>query len=545
MNEINLSLDGVQESRSSNISNDVYSMTFKNCQKVFPIRLIRPINKYKVDSQYHLQQVLNDININSIKIHSIIGDKPKRSFLKMFMNSNATYGCDYCESPAVLFRNTKKIEELEKKTEKLKESIISQIETIRSEAGPSSNQKKIDSLNRALQCIDLELKTEIKKYSSTNLCWPHSTLHGDLRTLEKVNDIVELIQNSEIPLERHVAKGIVGRSLLLDQEEFDMINDAPTEYMHCTCLGAVKRLTELTFNVGQTRSRNTKRKLSDPKKFNLLIITIQVPHEFSRRCRNLDFAIYKASEFRNIILFFFPIVLQCIEEEFMKERRLWLQLAYIVRACVLSNDEFEKINKNTITGHAHAFYKNYEKVYGPKNCTYSIHTVAAHILQMRGDEPLTARSAFIFENFYGEMKNLFCPGTISPLKQVLKNCFIKRQLQPHQCQSQIKYSEMPSPENMNIGKENNHSVYVLNDEGHSMYNIIAKNDDNTFTCTKQGKYELEFKELKNLKWSSVGVYKLGPTCDQPVRIPVNEISGKVIHVHNYLITCPEHVLREK
>lgn len=81
-NEINLSLDGVQESKSSNVSIDIYSLTFKDCQTVFPIRLIRPVNNYKPDNLYHLQEVLNDINLNSLKINSIICDNPKRSFYK-------------------------------------------------------------------------------------------------------------------------------------------------------------------------------------------------------------------------------------------------------------------------------------------------------------------------------------------------------------------------------------------------------------------------------------------------------------------------------
>ena len=151
---------------------------------------------------------------------------------------------------------------------------------------------------------------------------------------------------------------------------------------------------------------------------------------------------------------------------------MWLQLAFVIRACIVTNAEFDAINKATITGLAKDFYKIYEKVYGHTNCTYSIHIVASHILQIRGDEPLTSRSAFIFESFYAEMKNLFCPGTLSPLKQILKNCIIKRQLQPHTCSTPIKYSEMPPIDQINPGKENNHSIYLLNDDGeHCMYNI--------------------------------------------------------------------------
>lgn len=546
VNEINLSLDGVQESRSSTVSTDIYSLTFKNCQKVYPIKLIRPINKFKPDNQNHLRELLQDINLNNTKINNVICDNPKRSFIKMVMNSNATFGCDYCEAPAVHVQNVKKAEEIKKKYSILQENIIAQIDLLHSTPGHSSNIKKIESLNKALKSIDVDQKAELKKNSSTHLCWPHSTSNGNLRTNENINEIVMQIEASDHPLDRDITKGIVGKSLLSDQEGFDLVNDVPAEYMHSGCSGVTRRLTELTFKVGQVRLRNTKRKLSDPKQFNALIRNVKSPFEFGRRCRNLDFAVYKASEFRNLILFFFTLVLQCIPKEFAKERRCWLQLAFILRACVLSNEEFDKIRKTTINSLSQGFYKNYEKVYGPNNCTYSIHIVSCHVLQIRGDQPITARSAFIFENFYAEMKNLFCPGTRSPLKQVLKNCYLKRQLQPHCCQNPIKYSKMPPIENINIGKENNHSVYILDEEyGHCMYNIIEENNDNTFTCTKQGKYEVEFDELKSLKWSQVGVYRLGPTCDEPVRVLKKDIAGKVIHVDNYLMTCPNNILREK
>ena len=544
-NEINLSLDGVQESRSTNISTDVYSMTFKNCKKVYPFKLIRPINKFKTDDRRHFQDVLEDININSLTINNLIGDKPKRCFFKDIMNQNSTYACEYCESPAIQVRNTQKIEDIQKKYALQKETILSQIEFLTTNPGTSSNVGKIQSLNKDLKKIDVYLKEELKKNTIRHLCWPYSTANGNPRIIDTINEIVNQIETSEGPLDRHDTKGITGKSLLLNIEGFDYICSVPVEYMHSVCLGVVKRFVELTFNVGQTRVRNTKRKLSDPKDFNRLIRNVQVPGELSRRCRNLDFAVLKASEFRNIILFFFPIVVKCIGNTHVKERRLWLQLAFVVRSCVISNEEFAKINKNIITGHSHSFYKNYEKIYGAHNCTYSTHTVLCHILQIRGDEPLTERSAFIYESFYAEMKNLFSPGTISPTKQILRNCFIKRQLQGHQCTNTIKYSKMPSIENINIGKENNHSVYVITEHGHDMYNIIDDNNANTFTCVKQGKFDAQFPELKNVKWSNVGVYKLGPLCSNHVEIPKTNIAGKVIHVDNLLITCPNHVLNEK
>ena len=140
-------------------------------------------------------------------------------------------------------------------------------------------------------------------------------------------------------LTNYDVKGIKGRSVLIDQPGFNFINDIPAEYLHSVSIGLVKRLIELTFNVGANRPRNTKRKLTPPATFNRLLSDIKVPHEFSRRIRDLDLNVFKAQEFRNLILFLFPVVLECLEPN-CKERNLWLLLAFMIRACVVPNNDF-------------------------------------------------------------------------------------------------------------------------------------------------------------------------------------------------------------
>lgn len=113
-NVIQLSLDGVQESRSTSVSNDVYSISFDNCKSVFPVRIIRPINRHKYNEKFHLNEVLSDIYENNLKISDIIGDKPKRSFFRCAKGHNSTNACEYCESPAVHKKDKKAIDLVKK-----------------------------------------------------------------------------------------------------------------------------------------------------------------------------------------------------------------------------------------------------------------------------------------------------------------------------------------------------------------------------------------------------------------------------------------------
>ena len=482
--KLDFSLDGIQECKSSSLSADVYSVSFHGCRTVYPVRIIRPINKFKVDDQHHIRQVLDDINENECLLDTAVGDNPKRSRMRCALAHGSSNACEYCEGKAVYI-------------------------------------------------------TDISGKKKGQLAWPASTADAPLRTLQNIIEITEKLKNGE-DLTRDERKGFWGTSHFLYQNNFHFIEDIPAEYMHSACIGGGKRLVELTFNVGETRDRVTKRKLSDAADFNQKMSLIKVFREFSRRIRNLDFGVFKAQEFRNIILFFFIIVVDCIPNDCTREKKIWFQLAYILRACILPNNEFEKVQTSSIHNSSKAFYKNYEAVYGPKNCTYSIHLIANHILQIKGNKPLTSKSAFKYENFYSELRNLFQPGTISPSKQILTNCYMKRQLENHNCEKSIFYDTEKS------GRENNSLIYIMNENNeYELFNIIEIIDENNFLCNPQGKFEYKCDQLKELNWSNVGVFQVGPYSEEEIVIQRKNIAGKVLKINGVFITCPNNVLREQ
>lgn len=285
---LDLSLDGIQECKSSALSADIYTVSFKGCSTVYPIRIIRPINKFKVNDKENLRKVLEDINMNECFLKTLIADNPKRAFLRCALSHSSSYACEYCEGKAVYITKKK------------------------------------------------------KPGTKGHLAWPTSTANAEPRTIEKIQEITDKIKAGE-QLTRDESKGFCGVSILLDQEKFDFLISIPAEYMHSGCIGVVKRLLELTFNVGENRERITKRKLSDASSFNKQISDVQVLREFNRRMRYLDLGVMKAQEMRNISLFFFPLVLNCIPDEFQKEKKNWLQLTFIMRACTISQEEFELI----------------------------------------------------------------------------------------------------------------------------------------------------------------------------------------------------------
>lgn len=98
---LDLSLAGVQECKSSSLSADVYSVSFKKCNTVYPIRIIRPFNKFKVNEQNQIKIVLEDINQNECILKNAVGDNPKRSGFRCALGHGSSFACEYCESKAV------------------------------------------------------------------------------------------------------------------------------------------------------------------------------------------------------------------------------------------------------------------------------------------------------------------------------------------------------------------------------------------------------------------------------------------------------------
>ena len=528
-------MDGVSESRSTSISLDVYSIKFLGCKAIYPVKIIRPINKFPIDHQEQLSTVLESLSENNLQLQHVVADNLKRAIIRNSVQFCGTFGCEYCFQPGVSFRSTTSQESV---------SLFQSIQKQRKDICD-----KIDSLNRNDDLIEIEALRNIDKSledaekiaktqrKSTHIVWPANTRHGEPRTKEKILEIVEQLEEGN-EMSHQERKGIKGRSLLLNLEYFNYVIGVPTEYMHCTGLGLVKRLLELCFAVGETRTRVSKRTLSSPNQFNDLMKLIKVVREFSRRARKLDLSVMKAQEMRNILICFFPLVTECLKG-FDKEIKLWEMLAFMIRACILPEIEYVNVNKNAIKFCQNNFYLLYEQLFGAKNCTYSVHVVSAHLMDMRESGPLTETSAFIFEAFYAELRNSFQTGTVSVLKQMLSTVLLKRIICKHVCSEKIYYSPKDT------ALECNSLIYVYENNAHVIYKIHTIENEDSFICNRLGNHPFESVQTNTLNWSTVGVYKKGPLSSEDTAVRRENVAGKVLKVNNILVTCPLNVLREK
>ena len=362
----NISCDGVNECRSNSNSFDIYSVRFKNCRNIYPHTLVRSFGKrkYKPDPNTYLKNFIYDLTENAYLIKLFIADNLKRAQIRRSLQHSSNYACKYCFSKAVRFTVADPNQGEKKKLLKQMQTIENHIRNIQERRGEEEEEEEEEEETRQEEISNLlkikeGLENTIKnlKKPKSNLVWPSSTMNGEDRTKQKTLDICAKLEENP-NLSKDETKGIYGKSYLLELDNFNYVLDIPTEYMHSGCLGVGKKMIELTFNVssGVQRKRNTKRKLSSPTLFNELMSNVKSPREASRRTRTLDLAVMKAQEYRNIIILYFPIVVECIGPAYKEERKVWLFFAFMIRACTLPTKEFQILDLNHFKKCCEQFY---------------------------------------------------------------------------------------------------------------------------------------------------------------------------------------------
>ena len=266
----------------------------------------------------------------------------------------------------------------------------------------------------------------------------------------------------------------------------------------------------------------------------------KVVFEFGRRGRKLDFKVMKGEEFRNLSLFFFPLILNSIPKQHgWNERKIWLFFSFQFRALVLPNDEFENVSSNEISNANEKFLILFEGVFGVSNASYNVHMIC-HLQQIRKRGPLTETSTFPHESYYGEMRNSYVTGTSSTGKQLLTNAYLKRQLPHTTCRKNLRFRAKET------SKTCDKYIYTYENGNYKFYVIKEIDEDGNFCCHRIGKrlFKPEETESEPLRWETVGVFKLSAITDQEKKFKKKEIKGKAMIVDDLIMTCPSNVLQE-
>nr|XP_042912828.1 uncharacterized protein LOC122272862 [Parasteatoda tepidariorum] len=216
-------------------------------------------------------------------------------------------------------------------------------------------------------------------------------------------------------------------SELLKIDKFGPVSQVPFEYMHLVCLGVMKKLIKLWLKCDiKYRLSNSQ---SDAISVKLLSFTSSISNDFVRRPRALrDFERWKATEYRQFLLFTGPIVLK-------GSLRNDLYMHFLLLHCSIK--VFITNSNIAMMNFAHSwllcFVKGFPFLYGKEHMSHNIHCLLHLSKDVKNFGPLDQFSSFQFENYMKEFKNMIRKAE-KPLQQVIKRfeekkiCFVNNQV---------------------------------------------------------------------------------------------------------------------
>lgn len=384
-------IDGVPINNSNGKSMTVLSIKFPSCRNVYALAILEPGRKHmKIPESVVLFHFLQELRYSNLTLRYFIADAPMRAKLMGMSGHSGNYPCAKCLARKV---------------------------------GPGfpastaigQEKRTAGSVNAALHYIERNCRGK----------------DGKVAEPKKKKDL-------------EVVKGIRAVSPLASVEDFDMLKQIPTESMHLVDLGVVRKMVKISFDY----PAGTKRVSFNTPDLSLLdeeLETVKVPTEFSRRTRGVDPTVWKAEEYRNLILAFFPIVVRHMTS--VQCREIWYLTVYIVRAVNLPMDVMREAGVTDAL--VLKWYQKFQSVFGIHNCSYNVHCFS-HILEVRKLGPLSETSAVRYEDMYGVLKRNFHAGTQSMGKQASQNSLVSLTYGHHCCQKSVTFKEKETQKNSDV-----------------------------------------------------------------------------------------------
>jgi len=171
------------------------------------------------------------------------------------------------------------------------------------------------------------------------------------------------------------------------------------DYMHCVCLGVVKRLIEFWVHGNKDVRLTDENRLSINNE--LLILRSYIPSEFSRLPRSIDDIHYwKATELRNFAFYFSIIVLKGKIKTKLYSHFLILVFAIRILLCLNTCYEYNAIAVKFLR----KFVIDYGVLYGQHYLSYNVHSLIHLPMFTKIHGPLDNFSSFQYENYLQEIK---------------------------------------------------------------------------------------------------------------------------------------------
>lgn len=205
-----------------------------------------------------------------------------------------------------------------------------------------------------------------------------------------------------------------GETVLKEIPNFGLVSNVTLDYMHLVCLGVTKKILLLWMKGPlSVRIHGT---IINQISGKLLLYKKSTPREFSRKPRSLaDIKYWKATEFRQFLLYTGPIVLK----EALDTEKYVHFLTFHIAISILINPNLVTVEDNIKYAEELLCYfvKKFANLYGKKFISHNIHNLVHLAAEVRKYGVLDNFSAFHFENFLGQLKKKLRKAE-KPLQQI-------------------------------------------------------------------------------------------------------------------------------
>lgn len=211
----------------------------------------------------------------------------------------------------------------------------------------------------------------------------------------------------------------IGETILRNIPYFGAVSNVTLDYMHLVCLGVMRKLLFLWIKgpLHIRLSSLTVQQISEK----LLTLKKYTPSDFPRKARSLKFIkLWKATEFRQFLLYSGPIILKNVLNKNVYEHFLALHIAIRILASTehSKNPQLLDYAEKLLT----IFVQSFTTIYGLKYVSHNVHNLLHLTSDVKRFGALDVFSAFQFESYIFHLKKLIRKGD-KPLQQIARRLY--------------------------------------------------------------------------------------------------------------------------
>uniref|UniRef100_A0A1Y1K4M3 Transposase domain-containing protein n=1 Tax=Photinus pyralis TaxID=7054 RepID=A0A1Y1K4M3_PHOPY len=310
--------------------------------------------------------------------------------------------------PVAIYCGSKK-PPLQDYLEKFVNELISLINT-----GLTINGKLINIQIEAF-CCDTPARSYIKNVKGHNAvygcdkCMSKGVYYNRRRIFQDLNADLRTNDSFVQQINQEYHKGLTPLMKL----PIDLITAFPLDYMHCVCLGVMRKLLFLW----RDGPRTIKLKNCDLEILNnrLIQASHMWPSDFNRKPRSLsELERWKAIELRQFLLYLGPVLLKNLLPTHVYCNFSLLHFAITILLNDALNVEYNEYAGKLLK----LFVQNSVKIYGREFCIYNVHTLIHLANDSKNHRNLGNVNCFPFENYLGSIKKMLRKSNL-PLQQVV------------------------------------------------------------------------------------------------------------------------------